>query len=517
MESVSVGLWSIVPPLVAIVLALITKEVIFSLICGILSGTVIYAVAANLGVPGVFTSVSGLMTEKMGENASLLLFVVLLGALVSVITKAGGSAAYGSWAAGKLRSRTGAQLATGLLGCLIFIDDYFNCFTVGTVMRPVTDKFRISREKLAYLIDTTAAPICIIAPISSWAASVISYYPTDGNLSGMQAFLQAIPMNLYAILSIVMVFWLCVKKSSDYGPMAAAQERALRADQAQSQEQSGEQSGGKGKVRDLVLPIAALVVFSILSMLYYGGYWSGEGLSLFEAFGNTDAGTALATASLLSLIVAFLLFVPRRLLGFQEFFQSVISGIQNMTPACVILALAWTISGVCRELLSTGDYVAGVVSQSNMPVMLIPAIMFVVSALLSFATGTSWGTFGILIPIIVSICGAAAPQLTITALSAILAGSVFGDHCSPISDTTIMSSTGAGCVHIDHVSTQLPYAMTVAAVCTVGYLVAGATAGLGFGVSLLITDAASLVLLIAALLVLPRVWGGQRNLPGAAR
>lgn len=510
MESVSVGLWSVLPPLVAIVLALLTKEVIFSLACGIFSGAVIYAVAANLGVAGVFSSVSDLMIEKMGGNAALLLFVVLLGALVAVITKAGGSAAYGSWAAGKLRSGTSAQLATGFLGCLIFIDDYFNCFTVGTVMRPVTDKNKVSREKLAYLIDATAAPVCIIAPISSWAASVISYYPTDGTMTGMQAFLRAIPMNLYAILSIVMVFWLCIRKKGDFGPMAAAQRRAEEQG-LQNLMERGEQPSSKGRVLDLVIPIAALIVFSIFSMLYYGGYWNGEGLSLFDAFGATDAGTALAMASLLSLIVAFLLFVPRRLLSFQEFFQGIVSGIQTMVPACVILTLAWTISGVCRDLLATGDYVAGVVAASNMPVMLIPAIMFGVSAMLSFATGTSWGTFGILIPIIVSVCETAAPELTVTALSAILAGSVFGDHCSPISDTTIMSSTGAGCAHIDHVSTQLPYSLTVASVCVAGYLVAGFSAGLGFGTSLLITDVISLLLLAVLLLALPKIWSGEKK------
>ena len=309
-----------------------------------------------------------------------------------------------------------------------------------------------------------------------------------------------------------MVFWLCVRKNGDFGPMAAAQRRAKESG-VQTAAESGEtaQTSQKGRVLDLVLPIAALIVFSILSMLYYGGYWNGEGLSLFDAFGATDAGTALAMASMLSLIVAFLLFVPRGLLKFREFFQGIISGIQTMVPACVILTLAWTISGVCRDLLATGDYVAGVVATSNMPVVLIPAIMFGVSAMLSFATGTSWGTFGILIPIIVSVCEAAAPELTVTALSAILAGSVFGDHCSPISDTTIMSSTGAGCAHIDHVSTQLPYSLTVASVCVAGYLVAGFSAGLGFGTSLLITDTVSLVLLAAVLLILPKIWNGEKK------
>lgn len=513
MESVSVGIWSLLPPLLAIVLALITKQVIFSLLLGIMSGTIIYTVAANLGAAGVFSTVTDLMSAKLGDNAAMVIFLALLGALVAVITKAGGSKAYGNWAVRKLKSRRSASVATGVLGVLIFIDDYFNCLTVGTVMKPVTDKHLISREKLAYIIDATAAPVCIIAPISSWAASVISYYPASSSMSGMQAFLSAIPMNLYAVLTIFMVFWLSIKKNSDFGPMAAAERRAQETGVVTSTSDKGDvdelakiEASDKGTVLDLVVPILALVALSIISMLYYGGYWSGEGLSLFDAFGETDAAMALSLAGFGSLIVAFFMFVPRGLVSFKSFFEAVGTGIKSMVPAIVILTLAWTISGVCRDLLQTGEYVAALVAGSNMAVALIPAIMFVVAALLSFSTGTSWGTFGILIPIIIAVCDSVAPDLTVTALSSILAGSVFGDHCSPISDTTILSSTGAACNHLDHVATQLGYTIPVAVVCFIGYLVAGFTNSLGYTSSLIITLVVSFVLMIAALLVLPKVW-----------
>ena len=447
MNPVDVGILSILPPIIAIVLALVTKEVIFSLLVGILSGTVIYTVAADLGPVAVFSTVTELMSTKLGDNGAMIVFLALLGALVAVITMAGGSLAYGNWASQKLKRRSGAAAATGLLGCLIFIDDYFNCLTVGTVMRPVTDKHLISREKLSYIIDATAAPVCIIAPISSWAASVISYFPEDAHLSGMEAFVRAIPMNLYAILTIFMVFWLCIRKNADFGSMAAAERRALQSGVVVSDEASAAedelakiQPSKKGKVSDLVIPVIFLIIFSILSMLYVGGYWSGEGKSLFQAFGDTDAGPALALGAFGALLVAFFLFVPRRLISFRGYFSAVGSGIKSMVPAIIILTLAWSISGVCRDLLMTGEYVAGVVEHSNMPVGLIPAIMFVVAGLLSFSTGTSWGTFGILIPIILAVCQSVAPELTVTALSSILAGSVLGDHCSPISDTTILSS-----------------------------------------------------------------------------
>jgi Na+/H+ antiporter NhaC len=515
MESVlnHAGIWSVAPPLVAIALSLITKEVIFSLLAGILSGALIYSALAGLGAVGVFTVTTDLMIGKLadGDNAAMVIFLALLGALVAVVTKAGGSNAYGVWAAGKIKSRQSAGLLTAFLGLLIFIDDYFNCLTVGTVMRPVTDRHRISREKLAYIIDATAAPICVIAPISSWAASVISYYPTETGITGMQAFASSIPMNLYAMLTIFMVLWLALRKNGDYGPMAAAQRRfeesgAGGASAAMnSEDEMGRLSvSAKGTVLDLIIPVVFLVVFSVLAMLWYGGFWEGEGKTLFAAFGDTSAGYALALGGFGALLCAFLLFVPRKVISFKEFFSGVGAGIKSMTQAIIILTLAWTISGICRDLLNTGVYVAELVEASSMPVALIPAIMFIIAAALSFSTGTAWGTFGILIPITISICDIVAPQLSVVSLSAVLAGSVFGDHCSPISDTTILSSTGAQCSHIDHVSTQIPYALTVAAVCFTGYIIAGLAAPLGFALSAAITLPVSLALLVAALLVLPR-------------
>lgn len=518
MESVidNAGFWSIIPPLVAIALALITKEVIFSLLIGIMSGALIYSQFAGLGPLGIFTVTMDMMITKLsdGDNAAMIIFLALLGALVALVTKAGGSNAYGIWASKKIKSQRSAGLLTVILGILIFIDDYFNCLTVGTVMRPVTDRFNISREKLAYYIDATAAPVCIIAPISSWAASVISYYPDRAGVSGMQAFISSIPLNLYAVLTIVMVIWLALRKNSDYGPMAAAQRKAdnggINDSSAPAAVEGDEMekiaASPKGRVYDLIIPVAFLVVFSILAMLLSGGYWDGEGKSLFDAFGDTAAGKSLALGGFGALIIAFFLFVPRKVIRFSEFFNGIGTGIKSMVPAILILTLAWTISGICRDLLNTGSYVAGLVEASSMPVALIPAIMFVIAAALSFATGTSWGTFGILIPIVISICEIVAPGLSIVSLSAVLAGSVFGDHCSPISDTTILSSTGARCNHIEHVRTQIPYALTVAAVCFVGYLISGFTSGLGFTVSALITVPVSIVLLIAVLMVLPKIW-----------
>ena len=524
-SAVSVGIWSIIPPLVAIILALVTKEVIPSLVIGILSGTGIHVFFEKLPLVNVLTDMLDLMCKKISDNAAMVVFLCLLGALVSVITRAGGSRAYGEWAARRLRTRKGASLATVVLGMVIFIDDYFNCLTIGTVMRPVTDKYRISREKLSYLIDATAAPICIIAPVSSWAASVISYFPDDTNMTGMEAFLRAVPMNLYAILTIFMIFWISLRKRPDFGPMATA-ERAAEAGAKPEDDDPADPDENtiigtvskKGHVYDLVVPILALIVFSVFAMIFYGGYWDepaeGEAAkTLFKAFGDTDAGQALALASMGAILVAFLLFVPRRVVSFGKFFDGIVSGIKTMVPALVILALAWTISGICRDMLLTGDYVAAQVQAANeagvLAVGLIPAIMFVVASLLAFSTGTSWGTFGILIPIIVAVCNKVDPTLTTLALSSILAGSVLGDHCSPISDTTILASTGAQCKHIRHVATQLPYAVTVGAVCVLGYLVAGFTRSMSYGANLGCTLAVSFAALLALLLVLPKVWKGR--------
>ncbi|GMO38829.1 MAG: Na+/H+ antiporter NhaC family protein [Termitinemataceae bacterium] len=511
-SAVDVGIWSVVPPLIAIALALITKEVIFSLVLGIMSGVAIYCVGAQTNLLGVFNTTIDLMVKKVGDNASMVIFLSMLGALVALITRAGGSLAYGNWAAKKIKNKRNASLVTGLLGILIFIDDYFNCLTVGTVMKPITDKHKISREKLAYLIDATAAPVCVIAPISSWAASVISYYPTSTGITGMQAFVSAIPINLYALLTIGMIFVIAIRKKGDYGPMAVAELRAQNSTMSSSSNEVHNDDiakldiSGKGSVFDLIIPVLLLVIFCITAMLYYGGLWDGSGKTLFDAFGDTNAGKALSLGGFLAVVFTFFMYVPRKLISFTDFFSSFGAGVKAMVPAIIILVLAWTISGVCRELLTTGVYVAGIVESSNMPLALIPAIMFLCAGGLSFATGTSWGTFGILIPITISICDNVAPYLNVISLAAVMSGSVFGDHCSPISDTTILSSTGAGCNHISHVATQIPYALTVSSACIIGYIVAGFTAGpMGYKTSVLLALGSSIFVLAALLVVLPKI------------
>ncbi len=486
METYTVGILSLLPPIIAIILALKTKEVISSLIVGILSGTLIYSIYDTDGIIQIGARTvevtMNLMGEKLSENSSIIIFLGLLGAIVVVITKAGGSKAYGEWAVKRIKSRKGAKIATFMLGIIIFIDDYFNCLTVGTVMRPVTDKYKISREKLAYIIDATAAPICIIAPVSSWAASVISQM-SDAGLNGIQDFVKTIPYNLYAFLTIIMVLIVSLTKV-EFGKMAKCERLALEGKSNEDFEENDEDDelskitiSEKGTVYDLVIPILVLIVSSILSMLYIGGYFNG-GMTLAEGFGNTNAGPALAISGFFTLIITFLLFVPRKILSFKDFMSGISTGVKSMVSAYITLTLAWTISGVCRDLLNTGGYVGGLVEGSSLAGMLIPVVAFCVAGLLAFSMGTSWGTFGILIPIIAVVCENTAPELTIISLSAVLAGSVFGDHCSPISDTTILSSTGARCNHISHVSTQIPYTLVVAISCLVGYIVAGITANL---------------------------------------
>ena len=494
------GWLTILPPIIAIVLALITKEVISSLLLGILSGTLIYA---RFDVIQAVDTTFSIMADKLGGNASIVLFLALLGALVCVITKAGGSAAYGEWAAKKIKTRAGAQFATGVLGTVIFIDDYFNCLTVGTVMRPVTDKHHISRAKLAYLIDATAAPVCIIAPISSWAVAVGSTMESSGVADGMSTFIQTIPFNLYALLTIVMIIFICWT-NLDFGPMAKFEHNAIynndlhsNPDHPQDIEEDNSRIGNKGKVYDLIIPIVALIIFSILAMLYVGGLFTGEAASIGEAFGNTDASKSLCIGGFAALVVAFILFLPRKILGFREFMDGIAEGVKSMVPAYIILTLAWTISGVCSaDYLNTGGFVGHLVATSSMPMQLLPAVVFLVASLLAFATGTSWGTFGILIPIVIPIINTTGSDLLVPALAATLAGAVYGDHISPISDTTILSSTGAHCNHIDHVTTQIPYATMVTAVCFVGFLIAG------FTNNVYITLGSSLVLLLAVLCIL---------------
>ena len=506
------GIWSLLPPLIAIVLAVVTKEVIFSLACGILSGTIIYAAFNQLGVMGCLATTVDLLSRKLAENASMILFLCLLGAIVTIITKVGGSDAYADWAGKKLKNRTTATAATALFSSFLFIDDYFNCITSGTVMRPVIDRFQVSREKLAYVVDMMAAAVAILVPISSWAASVMSYIPVSDGMTGMQAFLWASPMNLYAVGTIFMVFWICFHKNADYGLMATVERNAAKNIRYEEKEKnpSAVASSQKGSVRDLVLPVGLLIVFSVLFMLYIGGYWEG-GKSLIQAFGDTDAASALCLAGFSTLLCCFFIYVPTKKLNLSQFFAGATEGVQSMVSPCMILVMAWGISGVCRDLLLTGDYVALLVQQSGLPVQILPAAIMIVAGCLAFATGTSWRTFGLLIPVVTAICEQVAPELTITALSAVLAGSVFGDQVSPISDVVILSSASSGCEVMRHVTTQLPYALTVAACAVIGYVVAGFTINFTYAVSLAITWGVFFTLLIISLVILPHILPGNNG------
>lgn len=478
MEAINVGILSILPPVIAIALALITKEVISSLLIGIFVGTFTYSFSSGTGFMGGLDATLNLMGQKIGDNATMILFLSLLGVLVVLVTAAGGSQAYGNWAATKIKNKKMAQLATALLGFIIFVDDYFNCLTVGTVMRPVTDKYRISRAKLAYLIDSTAAPICIIAPISSWAAAVGSTLAAAKIFkSDILAFCSTIPFNLYALLTVLMVIILACTNIS-YGPMKRIEKYAELNNELGALTVNEETNESEGKVIDLLIPILSLIGFSILAMLYTGGLFSGKASGIIAAFGNSEASKSLVLGGFAAIIVTFILYMPRKVLSFKDFMGSVTEGIKMMVPAITILVLAWTISGVCRDLLSTGQYIGNLVQHSHFPVIFLPLIVFIVASFLSFSMGTAWGTFGILIPIIIIICEpivATNPSIMVVTLAATLGGSVFGDHCSPISDTTILSSTGADCDHIQHVSTQIPYALTVAAASGIGYLVSAFT------------------------------------------
>lgn len=504
LAQVNYGWLSIVPPLVAIILALITKEVISSLIIGILTGALIYSYGNPVDmVMHTFT----IMGDRMGGNVNILIFLGLLGALVVVITKAGGSAAYGNWAVQKINSRRGASLATCALGCLIFIDDYFNCLSVGTVMRPVTDKHRISRAKLAYLLDATAAPVCIIAPVSSWGASVATYIEEAGVGNGMSTFVKLIPYNLYAITTIVMIVIICLT-NLNFGPMGKFEKNAIENGdlfsgngEVQSDEVQSSTVSGNGKVYDLVIPILVLIVATILAMAYTGGAFSGE-CSFTESFGNCDSSLSLVLGSFAALVVTFVLFIPRKVISFREFMSGITDGIKSMVPAFTILILAWAIGGICSvDYLNTGGFVGNLVNNSSFPVFILPAITFLVASFLGFATGTSWGTMALLIPIGAAIC---TPETTVhlimPVLGSILAGAVFGDHISPISDTTILSSTGAACNHIDHVSTQVVYAGVAAGCCAVGYLLMGIVNN---GLISIIT---TLALLAIVLFIISKKW-----------
>lgn len=488
---IETGWLSLLPPIIAIALALMTKEVYSSLFIGLFSGMLIYSFASGGTIVSAAATTFDMMYAKIADNAYMIIFLALLWAVVILVSKSGGSEAYGRWAGRRLNSKRSATLASSLLGVLIFIDDGFNCLTVGTVMRPITDRLRISREKLAYIIDATAAPVCIIAPVSSWAVAVASEV---SRTDGFNVFLATIPYNLYALLTIVMVLFLCLT-GKDFGPMKKAEARA--AEQAAEAQAGAESANAKGRVIDLVLPILVLIVCAILGMAYVGGFFSGVRFS--EAIGyNPTAGLTLGAFA--GLVTAFFLYIPRKLMTAREFIANIVTGIGNIVPPMLILILSWSLGGVCRQLIGTGVYISGFVNTANLPLGFLPFLIFVVAALMSFSMGTSWGTFGMLIPIVTMICSAeGASALLVPTLGATLAGSVYGDHCSPISDTTILASTGAACEHIRHVETQLPYATLVAVVCAVGYLIAG------FTLSPWIALAAGVALLTGALMILNRV------------
>lgn len=467
--------WALVPPLVTILLALTTKEVYMSLGIGIFAGALMYTDFQWLhAVDTLFT----IMFDKIGTHAYVLIFLVLLGILVEVISCSGAAKAYGEWAVKAIHGKRSALFVTMVLGILIFIDDYFNCVTVGTVMRPVTDKFHITRAKLAYIIDATAAPVCIIAPISSWAAAVSSALPSSTDTDGFTLFLQTIPFNLYpwlTLLFMVLLIW----RGKDYFTMAAYEKSHKGASDIPEEyemeaDEEEDESVGNGKIIDLLLPIGILILSCIYCMLYTGGIH--EGRPLWEALSESEPAKSLVMGTFLTLLFTMLFYLSRRVLDYKRFCECLTMGFIDMTSAIFILCLAWTLAGICGdEYLNLGGFVGNVISDNVQMAMFLPSLFFLASIGLSFATGTSWGTFGILIPIVVSVVGMENSMLLTTTVSAVLAGAVGGDHVSPLSDTTILASAGAQCHHIDHVSTQIPYVIVVSVCCFLGYLAAGFT------------------------------------------
>ena len=465
--------WALVPPLVAIALALITKEVYSSLFIGILVGALFYSGFSFEGT--VLHIFNGGIISVLSDayNVGILVFLVILGIMVCLMNKAGGSAAFGRWASTKIKTRVGAELATVVLGVLIFIDDYFNCLTVGSVMRPVTDKHNVSRAKLAYLIDATAAPVCIIAPISSWAAAVSGFVEGE---DGLSIFVRAIPYNFYALLTIVMMVGMILMKV-EFGPMGVHESNALKGDlyttagRPYANAENDNTANPRGKVIDLLIPIISLVVCCVIGMIYTGGFFEGEGF--VTAFSNSDASVGLALGSFFGLLITVLLYVVRRVLSFRDCMSCIPDGFKAMVPAILILTFAWTLKAMTDSLGAKVFVEITMKSAAGGLMNFLPAIIFLVGCGLAFATGTSWGTFGILIPIVVAVFANTNQDLMIISISACMAGAVCGDHCSPISDTTIMASAGAQCDHVNHVSTQLPYAIVAAAVSFVTYIVAG--------------------------------------------
>lgn len=467
--------WALLPPVVAIALALITKEVYSSLFIGIVVGAVLYG-GGNVErtILHAFGDDNGGFVSVLTDsyNVGILIFLVILGTIVAMMNKAGGSAAFGKWASEHIKTKAGAQLATILLGVLIFIDDYFNCLTVGSVMRPVTDKHNVSRAKLAYLIDATAAPVCIIAPVSSWAAAASGFVKGE---DGLTLFVRAIPYNFYAILTVVMMVSMVLLKV-EFGPMAKHEKNADNGDLFSMGDrtqniQEDEQGSSKGKVIDLVIPILCLVVCCVIGMIYTGGFFKGK--DFITAFSNSDASVGLAIGSFFGLVITILLYVIRRVLPFKNCMDCLVDGFRAMVPAILILTMAWTLKSM-TDSLGAKEFVAmSMKSVAGDFISLLPAVIFLVACFLAFATGTSWGTFGILIPIVVAVFEGSNYELMIVSISACMAGAVCGDHCSPISDTTIMASAGAECDHVNHVSTQLPYAIVAAVVSFFSFIIAG--------------------------------------------
>ena len=465
-------IWALLPPLVAIVLALITKEVYSSLFVGIVVGALIYS---GFKLKERNTDFEGGIIKVLSDsyNVGILIFLVILGSVVCMMNKAGGSAAFGRWASKKIHTRVGAELAAIILGILIFIDDYFNCLTVGSVMRPVTDRHHVSRAKFAYLIDATAAPVCIIAPISSWAAAVSGF--VEGQ-DGLAIFVRTIPYNFYAILTIVMMVGMVLMKT-EFGAMRTHEINALNGDlyttSARPYENAtdDETPNPRGKVIDLVIPIVMLVICCVISMIYTGGFFSGT--DFVTAFSQSDASTGLAMGSAFGLVFAIIFYMIRRVVNFRDCMGCIPEGFKAMVPAIMILTFAWTLKAMTDSLGAAVFVEEAMRSVAGGIEVILPAIIFLVGCGLAFATGTSWGTFGILIPIVVAVFEKSSPEMMIISMSACMAGAVCGDHCSPISDTTIMASAGAQCDHVTHVSTQLPYAILAAAVSFVTYIVAG--------------------------------------------
>ena len=505
-------IWALLPPVVAIGLALSTKEVYSSLFVGILIGGLLYSGFSFEGTLVHVFQDGFVMSIADSYNVGILIFLVLLGAIVALMNKAGGSEAFGRWASEHIKTKTGAMLATTALGILIFIDDYFNCLTVGSVMRPVAEKHSISKEKLSYLIDATAAPICIIAPVSSWAAAV-SGFVKDSGVSGFGLFVKAIPFNFYAILTIVMMLCLALMKF-DYGPMRKFEPYTVEsakqkietmisrsgsfteAIEAMEGETPKDMSRKNGKVIDLVFPIVVLIIACVIGMLYSGGFFEGAGI--IDAFSDSDASVGLLLGSACTFIIVIIYYLIRRVLKFQDIMSCLPDGFKAMVPAILILVFAWTLKAM-TDSLGAKEFVEALVkgSASGLQIML-PAIIFLIACLLAFSTGTSWGTFGILIPITISVFPITT-QIGVVCVSACMAGAVCGDHCSPISDTTIMASAGADCDHINHVNTQLPYAITVALVSFVSYIIAGFVPKWGIVLPI------SIVLMIATLFVIKKI------------